>query len=39
MSESSEKQQEKASNDANLSYWLEKWQNNKIGFHRSGVNE
>jgi hypothetical protein len=38
MNESSEQQQQ-TSTDTNLNYWLERWQNNRIGFHRSDVNE
>ncbi len=39
MSESSEEQQKQTSNDTNLSYWNKRWQENRIGFHRTNVNE
>lgn len=35
MSESLEQQQ--TSNNTNLTYWVERWQDNRIGFHRSDV--
>lgn len=38
MSESLEKQNTQISNDINLDYWVGRWENNKIGFHRSDVN-
>ncbi|CAF0868053.1 unnamed protein product [Adineta steineri] len=40
MSESSsDKEQTQPANDTNLNYWLDSWQNNKIGFHRKIISK